>query len=344
MPELSARSLQNSARSRGSSRGTSRSSSHSTTRSTTSTLPNATLPLLREKSRLEAARLKKEKLILLEQMVHFTEAAEHRIAKRVQKAQKQRSSFGHSTAAPDPYLERSRLLKDLKVVKDFARRKIPNPKHFKKLQHLYPGADLSGTARTTSRSTPGQVKKQARNKRSPAITSRSSALTARTAASDLSARIRKNSGADAEESLTARSGCSTARSARMLAKVFSIPSTRLCARCFRFRGLAINIILLFAVGSMMTTRSTLTDYAVTVNLSKELANLDGMSSSQLMDARLKMQKMYDQLVAKERKYKDLYSARSTARSDVTYVQTPLKIANLLTMLSTFRCCCWKLFR
>lgn len=225
MPELSARSLQNSARSRGSSRGTARSSTHSTTRSTGSSLPNATLPLLREKSRLEAARLKKEKLILLEQMVHFTEAAEQRIAKRVQKAQKQSSSLGLSSGGAshhDPYLERSRLLKDLKVVKDFARRKIPKPKHFKKLQYLYPDADLSSgdTARTTSsRSTRGQAnKKQAEEKhRSPAITSRSSALTARTsAARNLSARTRKNSDAEAGGSSTARSGCSTARSARTL--------------------------------------------------------------------------------------------------------------------------------
>ena len=77
-------------------------SSASTSRSRRSTgrtivATNEVLPLLKEKSRLEAARLKKEKLILLERMVHFTEAAEQRIASKAQRSQKQSSSLDVSS-------------------------------------------------------------------------------------------------------------------------------------------------------------------------------------------------------------------------------------------------------
>lgn len=73
------------------------------------------------------------------------------------------------------------------------------------------------------------------------------------------------------------------------------------------------------VSGELTARSTLSAYNLDIDLPSELADLDKMNPDELKQARKKMQQAYDQLVAKERKYKSLYSARSTARSDVTFV-------------------------
>mgnify|MGYP000226696129 CR=1 FL=1 len=110
--------------------------------------PEPILPLLKEKSRLEAQRLKREKRILLEQMIRFTDAAEKQIAGKLHKSQKHRSSLDVRNES-EPYHARARLLKDLKIVKEFAKRKIPKPSHYKKLQHLYPHENLSETHRST---------------------------------------------------------------------------------------------------------------------------------------------------------------------------------------------------
>lgn len=77
------------------------------------------------------------------------------------------------------------------------------------------------------------------------------------------------------------------------------------------------MIFFLLTGVLSSARSTLTDYDINIDLAHELQHLDGMNTARLKEARTKIQMVYNKLVAKERKYKELYSARSTARSDRT---------------------------
>ena len=166
------------------------------------------------------------------------------------------------------------------------------------------------------------------------LTSRSSSVTARSTARESALR-------SSRVPATARSTQqSTARSSGVCVCVNALWTVRpfvvgICAlACLSEAAVAVNrvpahvccmvvlVLSLSASDAMLTSRSTLSDYGLTVDLSKGMANLDGLSEAQLKQVRRKMQEAYDQLVAKERKYKRQYSARSTARSDVTYVCFP----------------------
>lgn len=120
------------------------------------------LPLLREKSKLEALRLKREKRELLAKMIQFAETQERKISKRFSASQNTHSKLCNKEVAN---YRRGRLLKQLKIVKDFAMRKIPNPSHFKNVEQLYVDCNLPSsrtiqntinTKRSTSSARSGQ--------------------------------------------------------------------------------------------------------------------------------------------------------------------------------------------
>ena len=175
--------------------------------------PKAVVQALREKSLLEALKLKKEKNMLLEKMIHFTDAAEKRLAKKERKQKKYATSLGSKPGKVANYDRRRRLMKDLKTVKEFARRKLPKVGHFKHLRHLYPDiAEAKENGRRTNRSQTSRTtssKSTPRTSREPFDRTRQTARSTARSTSRASPRTSRTDGVSTSRSSIAGTTFST---------------------------------------------------------------------------------------------------------------------------------------